>query len=256
MFTNKLLLRADEHGDVRVANTLDWRFAAEEMVVPVVFREMADLAREYPLVFLAGKPMLYALTGVEQGVNAYVAEDGRWLASYVPARLRAYPFALTPVPGEEDQFALVLDADAEQALSSDGNRLYENGKPSDFLNERMQLLKMMQRAESVTKGMVDIIRDAGLLVERNITVRREALAAIQVKGLQVIDEKAFNDLSPEKFLELRDQGLLPLIYSHLISMANLRLGPIAGMYPELASRQETSPLSLEGLLDSGNIQFN
>src|SRR5690606_19447232 len=60
----------------------------------------------------------------------------------------------------------------------------------------------------------------------------------QITGIQVIDETKFNALSGEEFLALRDKALLPLIYSHLLSMANLRQGVIAGKYRDLAARPE------------------
>jgi hypothetical protein len=228
MFKKPLLLKAAEHAALTVAETTDWRFAAHEMLVPVVFSEMADIAREYPLVFLKDKPLVYALTGIEQGVNAYVTEDGRWLAAYIPAQLRCYPIGLTPLPDKPGEFALVADADAPQLMSHTGKLLFENGQPSAFLQQRLNLLKSLRQAERVTQALVKVIQDAGLLKDQNITVRKAGRQTTQIKGLQIVDEQKLNAMPHEAFAKLRDQGALPLIYAHLLSLANLRQGVIAG----------------------------
>ena len=81
MFRNPQVLQAQAHASLRLAPSTDYRFASGEMFVPIVFSEMADVAREFPLVFLKDRALPVALTGIEQGVNAYVAEDGKWLAT-------------------------------------------------------------------------------------------------------------------------------------------------------------------------------
>ncbi|MGG7055621.1 SapC family protein [Nitrosomonas sp. ANs5] len=253
MFKNNLLLKAAEHGTLRVADTTDWRFAAGEMLLPVVYSEMADVAREYPLLFLRGKPLVYALTGIEQGINAYVGSDGRWLATYVPARLRSYPFALTHMPDKPGEFAIVLDADAPQLMQPGGHILFENSQPSPYLQQRMALLKAMQQAEPVTQAMVKVIQEADILIERNIRINRPDGQTSQLTGLLVVDETKLNQMPHEAFARLRDKGVLPLIYAHLLSMANLRQGVLAGKYPQLAAKKQAD---INDLLQTETIRFN
>lgn len=100
----------------------------------------------------------------------------------------------------------------------------------------MDLLTKMKKAEPVTRSMVKELRESGLLIDRAIKINRLDGEDSQITGIQVIDEAKFNSLSGDDFLQLRDKGLLPLIYSHLLSMANLRHGVIAGKYPDLAAR--------------------
>ncbi len=253
MFKKPLLLKAGEHAGLRVSETTDWRFAASQMLVSVAFSEMADVAREFPLVFLKDKPLVYALTGIEQGVNAYVTGEGKWLATYVPAQLSCYPFGLAPLPDKPGEFAIVADADAPQLLSPTGKLLFEEGKASAFLQQRMELLKALQRAESVTQSMVNAIREAGLLKDQDITVRKTGQPTTQIKGLQIVDEQKLNALPHDAFAELRDRGVLPLIYAHLLSLANLRQGAIAGRYPQLQRHKDDVMASI---LRNETISFN
>jgi hypothetical protein len=251
MFEKRVLLQPAEHGGLRLSDTTDWRFAAGEVLVPLVVTELADAAREYPLIFLKGNPLFFALTGIERGVNAYVA-DGRWLAAYIPARLRAYPLAMVPVPEKPGEFAVFFDVDAPQFMVPGGRRLFEGGKPSAFLKDRMALLKNIRQAEPPTAASVQAVRDAGLLVERNIRIRRRGGQDRHLAGLQVVDEKRLNELPHGEFVKLRERGALPLIYAHLLSMANLRGGPLAGRYPQLAPPDRKA---IDEILKSETVRF-
>jgi hypothetical protein len=238
MFKKVLLLNPAEAEDRHFHSVTSWQFAANELLIPLAYFEMADAAREYPLVFLKDKPVFYALLGFEKGVNAYVADDGHWRARYIPARLRAYPIALAPVKESPGKFALVADADAPQ-LSNEAKAgsepLFINGKPSPALQARIDLLQALQKAEPATQKLVQAIRDADLLVDRAIQVKTPGADHPALGGFQVIDEKKLNAVSDAKFNKLRKAGALPLVYAHLLSMANLRQGAIAGKYPELAT---------------------
>ena len=256
MFRNPQVLQAQAHASLTLAPSTDYRFASGEMFVPIVYSEMADVAREYPLVFLKDRALPVALTGIEQGVNAYVAEDGQWLATYVPGRIRAYPFALTEVPEKEGEFAIAFDSEAEQLGTDDGQPLFDvSGKPSATLQARIDLLQQMKQQEARTAQMLKTLRDFGILIERSIRIKRPNGEDSQLTGMEVVDEKALNTLSLETFGELRDQGLLPLIYAHLLSMANLRHGAIAGKYPQMAQPQgkaAQAPANLDEVFGEGD----
>lgn len=226
-----------------LAPTGDYRFAAAEMTMPIVFSEMADIAREYPLVFLKGQSLPVALLGIEQGVNAYVSEDGRWLANYIPGRVRAYPFTLVANPNVADSFAVGFDAEAPEIAAKDGFALFDNtGQPSPTLKARMDLLQSLKQQEPRTTAMVEALRGHGILIDRAIRIARREGEDSQLTGLEVVDEQAFNALPDAEFANLRSEGLLPLIYAHLLSMANLRHGTISGKYPQLREPQSAAPV--------------
>lgn len=259
MFAQAIPLTPKNHADLRVTETTDYGFAAKEIMIPVVYSEMADVAREYPLVFIHGRTLPVALTGIEEGVNAYVAEDGRWQATYVPGRIQTYPFALTPMPNKPGEFAIVVDTAAPQVMRQDGQALFDpTGQPTAFLKRRMGLLERMKKAEAQTIQMVRELRDSGLLVQRAIRIKRPHGEDSQLTGMEVIDEQALNALPLDTFGTLRDQGLLPLIYAHLLSMANLRHGVIAGKYPQLKQpTQKGSQDEFSSMFpDEGGFKFD
>ena len=231
MFRKAEVLSSQNHANLRIAQSEGYGFASKLLTVPIVYSEMADIAREYPLLFPKGQDLPIALMGAEANVNAYVTPEGKWLASYIPAQIMAYPFGLTALPKEPNKMALVIDMAAEHVGTDIGMHLFEaDGKPTQALKARLDVLRKMKEQEAVTTRMVRQIRDAGLLVERAIRISKNDTGDKQIAGLEFVNEKALNALPHEEFAKLRDGGVLPLIYAHLLSVANLRQGVIAGKY--------------------------
>ena len=62
MFKNAMPLQAEEHRDLKVFESNDYSYAKGELMAPIVFSEMADVAREYPIIFPTNNSQLpYAL---------------------------------------------------------------------------------------------------------------------------------------------------------------------------------------------------
>ncbi len=225
------LLNSKEHLGLRLKKTDSYHFAKKLMTVAVVYTEMADIAREYPLIFLKDQPVPHALLGFEKEVNAYVSPNGEWLAQYLPGRIRAYPFSLVQNPKSPGQYGVAVDMDSEFISATQGEPLFSQNSPTETLSRYMKLLEDMQKAEPVTRSMVQVIRETGLLIDRAIRIKRRDQEDTQLGGIQVVDEKKLNHMPHEQFNRLRDNGVLPLIYAHLLSMANLRRGPLKGYAP-------------------------
>lgn len=249
MIRKATVLSAQQHCSLRLSPTSTYTFAQHQLFVPIIFSEMADIAREYPLVFLKGNSLPVALLGVEKGVNAYVDKEGKWLATYIPATVQVYPFALMPVRGKPEEMAVVLDAEADQLSLEIGYPLFDpEGKPCKPLQSRVDVMRKMKQQEKTTVALVQHLRDAGLLVARTIKVSKNQSDETQIKGVEVVNETALNALPHPEYNKLRDNGVLPLIYAHLLSMANLRHGAIAGKYsPKRATGHIHDEIDLSGL---------
>jgi hypothetical protein len=231
VFRKAEVLSSKKHAKLKLAQADSYGFASKLLTVPILYSEMSDIAREYPLLFPKGQDFPIALMGAEVDVNAYVTAEGKWLASYIPARIMAYPFALTAVPNKPNEMALVIDMAADTVGTDIGMPLFEtDGTPAAPLKARLDVLRKMKEQEVVTARMVRHIREAGLLVERGIRISQSSSDDRQIAGLEFVNEKALNALSHEDFAKLRDGGALPLIYAHLLSVSNLRQGVIAGKY--------------------------
>jgi hypothetical protein len=229
MYKNLVPLRHTEHADLRLLPMSSYNFASELLLAPIVVDELAEAAREYPIVFPRDAALPAVLLGVQRGRNAYVGDSGQWLASYVPAHIRHYPFMLTRLPGKgdgQDRMVVMMDADSPLWSKTKGEPVFDGESISPAAQRSVDLLRAMSRRQATTRAMVQAIAIAGLFVERTVRVKRPGQPDARVTGLRVVDEKAFNALSDEAFSALRKSGALPLVYAHLLSWANFRQGPI------------------------------
>lgn len=258
MFANAVPLRFAEHYNLKVLETNDYSYARGEVLAPIVFDEMADIAREYPIVFPDnGSGLPAALLGLEADQNAYLADDGHWQATYIPSHIRRYPFAFTEAPGdtEANRFTIVFEANAPHFRDTNGHPVFTaDGQLSEHMKRRVALLEEIQKKLPLTQRLVSDIDAAGLLVERVMCIRKPHGEEHRVKGLRIVDEKKLNAMPHEQFATLRDKGALPLVYAHLLSWANFRQGPLGGKYPQ--SAQESSYEDFNLLFESDTLDLS
>lgn len=229
MYKNLAPLRHEEHAGLRLLPMSSYNFAKELLLAPIVIDEIADAAREFPIVFPKSAALPAVLLGTKQGTCAYVAKDGTWLASYVPAHIRHYPFTLARLDKSdegEDRLAVMIDVDSPLLSNKKGDPVFEDKALSAVANRSVDLLRAIWQRRSITRSAVESIEKAGLLVEKTIRIKRPGAEDARLSGLRVVDEKALNSLSDGAFNVLRKSGALPLVYAHLLSWANFKQGPI------------------------------
>jgi hypothetical protein len=251
MFKTLAPLKFSDHADLRFLPSPGYGFAREELVAPIVIDEIADVAREYPIIFPTGSALPVALMGVQRESNAYVSPNGAWRAEYIPAHIRHYPLAITRIPaprsedgkpaGGDDRFVVLIDVDSPMISRLEGEPVFnDDGTLSPVAKQKTQILNMLQSRAGVTQRLVQTIETAGLLIERAIRIKIEGEEDRQVTGLRVIDEAALNKLDDAAFNTLRTSGALPLVYGALLSWANFRQGPIgkSHMLPKVETKAD------------------
>lgn len=264
MFRNPQAVNPEQHGQLKLSNTPDYRYCAGEMATPFVSGEMWQIAREFITVFpLAADGLPLAILGSQQGVNAYVGDGSAgtppWWGRYVPAHLRRYPFILAPRAAQEgdaatdQRFTLCLDADAPQLNSVQGRPLFtHDGHSAELLAEVQQALSGLQRDFAITQKLVQQIDAAGLLVEQALTVKRQGREPVALTGFRIIDQAKLRTCPPELLSSLAKSRALDLIYAHIGSLTNAQDGLLA----KKASGQRPSALpqdvDIDALLNSGD----
>jgi len=243
MFASTMALSFAAHRDLRVFETNDYSFARAETLAPIVYDEMADIAREYPIVFPNnGTDLPCALLGLEAGNNAYVDAGGNWLAAYVPAHIRRYPFMFgrTNDPNADpNSFVILFDPEAPHFRDASGHPVFEtSGQLSEHMQRRVALLEQIQNKVEATRAMVRALGEAGLLTEKVIRIKTGNEPEHRIQGLRVVDQDALKRLPVDRLADLVRTGALALAYAQLLSWANFRQGPLAGKYPHLAERPE------------------
>lgn len=235
MFQNHIPLHKQEHQQLGLVRQSSFGFAAREQLIPIVASEAQAAADEFVIVFprsAGGLPQL--VTGLGDGVNAYVGADGRWLATLVPAQVASYPFLLAEHAAEQNKsevkrgFTVRVVPDAPHLASGQGEPLLdEAGEPTALLLKVQQSLAAVQAEAEHTQFLVQAIQDAGLLVEAVLPVQPPQGPAIGLQGLRVVDKAKFDALSPEVVLKLRESGALALVQAHVLSLKNLHDSTLA-----------------------------
>lgn len=224
MFEKMVPVNKERHANFKVKPSADFEFASKFHIAYVTMHEFVRAAATYPIVFLEDKeaddfrPVV--LMGLNAGENLFVDAEGNWEASYVPAMIRRYPFALTKVP-DEDRYVVCVDEASELLSETDGNAMFdEQGNPTQVIENVRRYLAELQQMDQLTREFTKFLGTHNLLTPLNMRVN----AADEVKnitGCYVINEERLNNFSDTLFLEVRAKRYLPAIYAHLISLPQI-----------------------------------
>ncbi len=253
------LITQERHANLRWKAPANYLFAAGSAVVPLAAAELAAAVPAMPIAFLADGDgyVLSALMGVQDGVNLYVAPDGRWLGSYVPAALRGYPFRLAR---QNDEAVLCID-EASGLVDAAGERFFEeDGKPAQKIAGMLQFLVQAERSRMQATMACTALQKHKVLAPWPLTLRG-AQGEQTVNGLFKVDEAALNALPGDALRELADSGALAVAYSQLLSMHQLPLlsklvqvrAQIAAEMKELAATEPADFLNDGGVLNLSKL---
>lgn len=207
-------------GDAAVFGKLNSMFVAAA--------EFGEACREHPLVWVRagedakGQPQVapVAVLGVKPEQNLCV-EDGRWRIRYVPAMLRAYPFAMARV-GEND-IAVCADRSWPGLGTDAGEPLFgADGQPTELLAAIQKQLEELEIEVERTRLVGAKLVEKGLLRDMRFDATLPGGEQLVVDGFLTIDEKKLAELPDADVLEFHRNGLLGLIHAHQISLGNMR----------------------------------
>lgn len=236
------------------------RFVGTQTLLPLVAFELSHAVLHFPIALVAKDdsyvPM--AVLGFRAEQNLFVAPDGRWLAPYVPASIRCYPFHLAT--SEKGEKILCIDTDL---LSDTGEPFFANGEPTQAIRDILNHLMQTEQSRQATAVACAALQKHQLIVPWPITVQGEQ-DKHQVDGLFKIDEAVLNQLPGEALTELVQSGALALAYCQMISMQHLTvLGQLAQEHAKAAEQAKKAALpttqhgdlNLEFLSKDGVLTF-
>ncbi len=243
------------HKNLRWNPTNNFAFAANEAMCPLVTLEVPKAALHIPIVFSRSNNGfgLFALQSLEAGNNYFVDSTGSWLAGYIPAAYRGYPFALNHL--EENKKALCVDSSSASLSTTEGHPFFDSeGEPSPSINDILNFLIHVFENHVVTHSICNLLNELDLYESWPITVKKGEQDVL-VEGIFRINEVKFNSLDSNQLTRLRDAGALPLIYCQLLSMQNLEV------LIDSAAKSQSNPPSVKDLQfglsgDEGNINFD
>jgi hypothetical protein len=231
-------LSPQRHAALRLRHG-DYTFAAGISAIPLAAEEFAAASRHYPIVFTTAMPhMPMALMSLLADINTFVDANGAWQpGKYIPAYLRRFPFFLAQMAEGRDEMALCMDTSATQASSTEGEVLFgADGKPTPFLDQAFAFCRSLEAAMQQTLALSNILTGLNLLQPAAMQFEQNGKPT-KIDGFHAIQRDAFATLPAEKLAELRDNGVLDLIYAHFTSM---------GAMQELAARSAARARPLVG----------
>jgi hypothetical protein len=215
-------LNKEHHAKTKIKDIKDFNFSAEHHIAYITMHEFARAAAIFPIVFLEDKqnntfrPVV--MMGLNQGENLFVSADGKWNASYVPAILRRYPFALVP-NGDSGQYVVCIDEASDLVGEKEGASLFdEQGEPTEVVNNIKKFLSELQQMDILTNHFCSFLAENNMFIPLNMKIRENEVEK-NLTGCYVINETRLNGLTDELFLSIKNKSYLPAIYAHLISLA-------------------------------------
>ncbi|WP_108944264.1 SapC family protein [Shewanella halifaxensis] len=225
---NIVPLNFEHHLQMRVIESKDFTRFASQHLIPVVFHEFHHLASEFPLVFVknteTGQFIPVAMMGIKPDINLY-CQNSNWPASVYPRGFNNAPFSLVKPSKDEDNVLVCIDTESLLVSADDdsGHRLFnDDNQQSEFLKKRTEALLEVAAFTEQTTNICQLLASKNLFTAKQLTVKLlKNEQPINIDGVYVIDEQVLNQLEDEDFLSLKRNGLLPLIYAHLVSLQQI-----------------------------------
>ena len=222
----------------------DYSFAAQQVVVRLVGAEVTAVAIAMPIAFVeqSGSYVMVGLMSPMQGRNFFVAPNGQWLSTFVPAALRTYPFSLARIEGRQ-QVILCIDEDSgrvvDAGMNADVTKFFdEQSNPTAAIRAMLDYLQQVESNRSATDLAVAALADAHVLEPWPLAVQDDTKQELSVEGLFRINEPALNALDDQAFLKLRRLGALGIAQAQLISMQAIAVfRQLAAMQQQIAAQQ-------------------
>jgi hypothetical protein len=213
----------EKHKDLKVKQIDNFDFAKNINMASIMVHEFSRAASIYPIVFVEDKekdvfkPVV--LFGFEEGENLFVDENSKWKASYIPAIIRRYPFALAKT-SDDGRFTVCIDEKSSFVNKKQGQALFEEGKPAEVMERVKQYLAELQQMDAFTDEFCKFMVSKNMFTPLNMKIRISNEIK-NISGAYIINEERLNSLSDETYLQMRSNKYIPVIYSHLSSLSQI-----------------------------------
>jgi len=145
-----------------------------------------------------------------------------WRATYVPASLRRYPFAMARM-ADPTQLAVMIDREWGGWSEVDGQPLFDvDGQPQPVLEQARKFLEQFETEAERTRLFCARLRDEDLLQDMRFDATLPDGKKLTVEGFLTIDEVKVAGLPDAKVVELHRNGMLGLIHMQQASLPLMR----------------------------------
>jgi len=225
MYKKLVLLDKNQHKNLKIKPMQDLEFAKDLAFIPILASEVKSVGKIFPVVFTNDEnPRLVAIVSLG-GSSLALNDEFKWISDYVPMFLRQYPFSITnaKVDDETTTKVILIDEDSHLVSATEGEALFdENGNNTETLNRAMEFLKTYDSEQTLTNNVAKLIKDSGILDEREISVGEGDNKQVLVKGFSVVDREKLNTLSDDILADWVRKGIITMIDSTIDSLSNIQ----------------------------------
>ncbi|MBB4856899.1 hypothetical protein HNO88_000196 [Novosphingobium chloroacetimidivorans] len=228
LFYNDLvLLSSQEHASWKSRATDKATWLKDVNTVPLTVEEFPLAQRNFPIVFSAGEGSFpIALMGMNEGVNAFVDEDGSVNTPiYMPAYVRRYPFLLARVQPDSEELSLCVDPTSDlvgEFEGEEGQPLFDGNQPSEACKNTLQFCEQFEIAGQKTASFMAELEKHNLLMDGELNIDVGGGQPFNYRGFRMVDENKLRELRGDILRTWNQNGLLGLIYAHLFSLDLVR----------------------------------
>jgi hypothetical protein len=219
-------LSSVEHANLKTRAVEKAPFLAKAHAIPLTVDEFVMAQRFYPIIFSIGdNPVPLALMGLNEGVNAFVDDDGKLLQdAYVPAYIRRYPFMLARLREGVDDLSLCFDPKSDMVGDfEDGQALFDNGQTTDTTKNILKFCEEFEMSAQRTNAFMIELKDSGLLIDGEVAIQpNDSDTPFIYRGFMMVDENKIRELRGDTLRKMNQNGMLPLIMAHLFSLSMIR----------------------------------
>lgn len=236
------------HADLKLIKRTFFHLKDQPMV-GLSIAEAPRAALDLPLAFSRKSDhslTLVAVLSLEKKDNPHITLDGSWVSGYMPAMIAGTPFALAY---NEEKAVVVVPEKSDFLSREEGEALFEpEGKPTKLLDKLTILLKTRYPNPHRDNPVLEKIDQAGIL---------EPWSDVS-ENLLKVDLEKLNALDDNRFLELKQKNILPVLYAQLMSMPRInRVKKLAKRKEQLAQRQaQQAEVSDFNLVDDETFNFD
>jgi hypothetical protein len=225
LYNTVVPLSSTVHADFGVKPRESASFAANVHAVPLPIGEFMTAQRSFPIVFSVGeKTIPLALMGLTDGRNNFVDTNGQWKeGAYVPAYVRRHPFILVKANEKADEMTLCFDQTCPDIGKGVGQPMFEDGKPTAIVQNVIRFCEEFEQSAQLTATFVEELQKLDLLIDGEVTIQLSGQEKPAVyRGFRMVAEEKLKDLRGDQLRKLVQNGMLPLIYAHLMSLSLIR----------------------------------
>lgn len=238
-YTNAVPVSSQRHGDLSIKMGGDFSFASSVNSVPLMAVEFRSATPEFAVVFAGeGDAVIpVAILGVEAERNAFLKEDGKWDAKYVPAFVRRYPFVFSSSDDGKNFNLCIDDSFSGCNTAGRGERLFDaDGERTQYLETVLNFLKEYQVQFLRTRAFCSRLKELDLLepMQANFTLPNGQRR--NLTGFMAVNRDKLKELDDAVLAKMAKNDELELIYLHLQSMENFR-----SMLKRIGATQEAKP---------------